>query len=455
VTVTPFKTKTSVAGLVERWRSSAARYPASATIEISDRCNEVCVHCYQIQGQKGEMTTADIERVLDELAELGVLFLTLSGGEATLRDDFLDIVRHARERRFAVKLFTNGLTMTRELAHELALLAVQEVQISLYSHRAEMHDWVTRVPGSWQRAVDGARHLVAERVAVVLKTPLMSINVDGYREYIELATSIGADYILDPTLDPREDGDRGPEAFRIDDETFVNVMRDPLLVGQIDRAPRSQRSLTKSVCGACSGSVHVEANGEIQPCSMLDVDCGHALRDGVAAAWEQNETAQSIRALTWGDLHGCRDCDLRAYCGRCFAMSRAEGGDALGPYASACHRARLMYRVETGKEPTILPSSDVSRDAAVGPYRERSDGAFEPIADVVTHNDHAFARRHGWVRREASPPPPTTRATPGGLVQIRRPGRKRDAIERVPPPALDSRVASDQTQPSDRPSAGA
>ena len=56
-----------------------------AMVEMSDRCNEVCVHCYQLQGQKGEMDTAQLKSVIDELAEMGVLVLTLSGGEATLR----------------------------------------------------------------------------------------------------------------------------------------------------------------------------------------------------------------------------------------------------------------------------------------------------------------------------------------------------------------------------------
>ena len=100
----PFKGKTSVAALVSKLAGEET--PLSAMIEIADRCNEKCVHCYQVQGQKGEMTTEEIFGVLDELAEMGVLFLTISGGEATLRKDFLDIVAYARKKKFAVKLFT-------------------------------------------------------------------------------------------------------------------------------------------------------------------------------------------------------------------------------------------------------------------------------------------------------------------------------------------------------------
>ncbi len=313
MTTVPFRRKPSAAAVVAQLRGDS-HAPISAMIEIADRCNEVCVHCYQVQGQKGEIATSDWKKILDELAEMGVLFLTISGGEATLRKDFLEIVAYARHKRFAVKLFTNGLTMTAELAQQLADLAVQEVQISLYSHRPELHDWVTRVPGSWQKTLDGAKALIAAGVAVVLKSPLMSFNASDYREFIDLVSSLGADYSLDPMVDPREDGDRSTERLRMDDHTYLRVMRDPRMSRQARRVP-AKKPLERSVCGACSGNVHVEANGEIRPCTQLTVPVGNALQEGIRRAWEENEDARAIRALTWADLHGCRDCDLRAYCG--------------------------------------------------------------------------------------------------------------------------------------------
>lgn len=386
-------------------------YPLTAMVEIADRCNEACVHCYQVQGQKGELTTDEWKRILDELAELGVLLLTISGGEATLRKDFLELVEHARAKRFGVKIYTNGLRVDRAMAQRLGELAVQEVQISLYSPRAEIHDEITRVPGSFDKTVAAVRHLREAGVAVMVKTPLMQSNAGDMDAYIELAQSIGADFGFDPTLDPREDGDAAPEALAPDDEALLRARRHRVLAPFV--GPEGlERSLDSSVCGACSGSVHVEANGEMRPCTQLQVPVGHALEDGVQAAWERNETGRAIREVTWKDLHGCRDCDLRHFCGRCFARARVEVEDALAPYPSACHRAKMTYELTHGVAPAI--EAGVREDTSVGPYRRVDGHAFTTIEDVRTDEDRARATSEEWIR------------PPRELVQIRRRTARRD-----------------------------
>lgn len=428
MTTVPYHRKHSAVSILHALNHGSGR-PLVAMIEVADRCNEVCVHCYQIQGQKGELSTQDWRKVLDDLARFGILLLVISGGEATLRRDFLELVAYARKLKFSVKLYTNGLTMTRPLAQSLAELAVQEVQISLYSHRPETHDWVTRVPGSFDKTVAGIRHLVEAGVAVMVKSPLMSFNAEDFSAYIEFVTGLGADYGLDATLTSREDGDAESTRFRMSEEDYRRALEDP----RLGRTPRRDHPppLDRRVCGACHGTLHIEADGEMRPCAQLGVPVGHALRDGVAPAYEHHPQGKAIRSLTWGDLHGCRDCDLRAYCGRCFAQARSERGDALGPYASACRRARVHYEVAHRCRLDLLAAE---RDAEapgpeVGPYRLEAGHRLVPIEDRVDAGD-LERRRMAWVAGEAHGEP--ERARPGQLVQLRRPGAKRARVEKIP-----------------------
>jgi AdoMet-dependent heme synthase len=407
--------------------------PLAAGIEISDHCNETCAHCYQVQGRKGEMSTDEIFRLIDELAQIGVLLLTLSGGEATLRKDFLEIVAHARKRGFAIRLFTNGLTMTRELARSLAELAVQNVEISLYSTQAEVHDFVTGVPRSFERTVAGVRNLVELGVSVTVKTPVMSVNEGEFEEYRRFADALGAACAFDAgDMMPREGGDRAPETFTLSDRARVSIYRKTREMDGNDTLERRlpARPMHESPCGAGEGLL-IEPNGELRPCTQLEFDIGHALHEGVREAFTTNERGRALRNITWQDLHGCRDCALRASCSHCYASALADRGDALGPYANGCRGARLRYEVRIGCAPQIV--APAGRDPELGPYREIAPGVFEPFDDVITRADDVLAAKLGWARKPTGNiGPAALAARPGELIQIRRPGRKQSRLERVP-----------------------
>ena len=78
--------------------------PISVQLDLTYRCNERCVHCYLDHDDHGEMTTAEIKSLLDDMAAAGVFFLTVSGGEILMRRDFFEILEHAHARTFCIKL---------------------------------------------------------------------------------------------------------------------------------------------------------------------------------------------------------------------------------------------------------------------------------------------------------------------------------------------------------------
>ena len=99
------------------------------------------------------MTTAEIKSVLDQLADAGVFFLTFSGGEVFLRRDFLELVAYARRLLFNVKVKTNAAMIREPEARKLRELGIENIQISVYSHRPEVHDAITKLPGSLNRTI--------------------------------------------------------------------------------------------------------------------------------------------------------------------------------------------------------------------------------------------------------------------------------------------------------------
>jgi MoaA/NifB/PqqE/SkfB family radical SAM enzyme len=98
-------------------KAQALGVPLSVHLDLTYRCNERCEHCYLEHDDKGEMTTAEIFDIFDQLADAGVFFLVLSGGEPLLRRDFFTILERARALLFNVKLKTNAV-MIREAEAE-------------------------------------------------------------------------------------------------------------------------------------------------------------------------------------------------------------------------------------------------------------------------------------------------------------------------------------------------
>ena len=122
-------------------RALEQRIPLSVQFDLTYRCNERCVHCYLDHDDHGELTTAEVKDVLDQLAAAGTLFLIFSGGELLLRKDLFELLA-LRARRGSSTSSSRPTPFFWASARPTRIrdLGVRQVQISIYSHRAEVHD---------------------------------------------------------------------------------------------------------------------------------------------------------------------------------------------------------------------------------------------------------------------------------------------------------------------------
>src|ERR1700719_3147667 len=173
-----------MSALMQEMSAKALRLgiPLSVQLDLTYRCNERCVHCYLDHDDHGEMTTAEIKDLLDQMADAGVFYLTLSGGEILMRRDFFEIVEHARARTFCIKLKTNGVLIREKEAERLRALGVESVQISVYSHRPEVHDAITKMPGSFRQSIEAVRLLRKQGLRVTMANVLMVQNAADYKQ---------------------------------------------------------------------------------------------------------------------------------------------------------------------------------------------------------------------------------------------------------------------------------
>jgi AdoMet-dependent heme synthase len=324
-------------------RALEHKVPLSVQFDLTYRCNERCVHCYLDHDDHGELTTAEVRRVLDELASAGTLFLIFSGGELLLRRDLFELIGYARSLRFDVKLKTNGIMLRQREADRIRDAGVREVQISIYSHRAEVHDAITKVPGSLARSIEAIRALRRNGIRVLVANVLMRQNAFDYPGVQALAKELGVECTLDPTITPKMDGDTSILSLRVPQPQLIQIFRDRSLVPDDFCAPpragtADEDTLDALPCSAGHTACYISPYGDVYPCVQFPLPTGNIRTQAFAAIWHGSPQLDEVRAIRVKDLPTCSSCGFVSSCTRCPGLAYMEG-NMRGPSSADCDKS--------------------------------------------------------------------------------------------------------------------
>jgi radical SAM protein with 4Fe4S-binding SPASM domain len=330
--------------------------------ELTYRCNEKCTHCYldvfsPNTNVPGELSTDECLHIIDELAELGVLNLTLSGGEILVRRDFFQIAEYAHSKRFLLRLFTNGILIKPALADRIAALHPYAVEISVYSTRPELHDSITRVPRSLELTLRALRLLKERGIRTVMKTPLMRENVREIDDLKALAQELGAQFRYDITITPKDTGGLEPLQHRLTYDDLVWLFRkeiDPAL--WVDRQVKPDQG----TCGITLNGASIDPYGNVTACLQTRAKAGNLRENTLRDIWENSPVWKEYK-LTLGDLPICRTCELRNLCVRCHGLAQFEDGDLRAPAMVNCREALARRQV-------LIERGDLSADYPIPPH---------------------------------------------------------------------------------------
>ncbi len=323
--------------------------PLSVHFDLTYRCNERCVHCYLDHDDHGEMTTGEVQSVLDQLAAAGTLFLIFSGGELLLRKDFFDLLAYARGLGFDVKLKTNGILLNARAATRIRDLGVRQVQISIYSHRAEVHDAITKVPGSLARSIDAIRSLKAQGLHVLIANVLMRQNAGDYPAVRALAADLGVECTIDPTITPKMDGDRSIVGLRISAPQLLHVYRDKSLVpdGAGEAPVTDEEMLDARPCSAGHTACYISPYGDVYPCVQFPLPTGNVRRQRFDEIWKHSPQLTDVRNIRMRDLPTCSTCSHMSTCSRCPGLAYMEG-NMRGPSSADCEKSQVRAMATAG-----------------------------------------------------------------------------------------------------------
>ncbi|HOV72358.1 MAG TPA: radical SAM protein [Candidatus Hydrogenedentes bacterium] len=341
-------------------RGGHAFPPIHYYFEMTRRCNLRCAMCQYIEWlrktpvsdqKEGELTTAEWERVIDEVQRLSLI--TFTGGEPLLREDFPNLLERAGQRA-RTHFITNGLLLDDDRVERVVSLAPKRVGglglnfigTSLEGP-PEIHDAIRGLRGAFERSTEAIRRVAETRRRAHKACPMVHVtsviqagNAAHLHEMPRIVKQAGAD-VLNLTLEIRIFEIPGLGAHSPADERPENVPYPRIPPEQLAEALRKTREaaaregvelrtpdmpdsaivdyysgrmpLGDFRCGSLWCNLIVGAKGDIHPCWLLRL--GNVRETSLRAIWNGSDMRAFRRRTRSGLYPACAGCCFLVYRG--------------------------------------------------------------------------------------------------------------------------------------------
>jgi radical SAM protein with 4Fe4S-binding SPASM domain len=327
--------------------------PFKADLAITYQCNNDCPHCYNEADRLTlkSMGLDDWCRVVDRLNEAGVPHLIFTGGEATLYPELPQLINYANGLGHVCGLNSNGRRISDpNYARTLADSGLNHIQITLGSHRREVHDRIMNAR-CFEQTVQGIRQAIKAGLHTITNTTLMQMNAPEIDKTIDFLFELGIrTFAINGMIYSGGGFDTG--------QSIREELMPPILVRIRDHAQKLgmkflwytptmycrlspvELEIGAKRCNAGEYSMCVEPNADVLPCQSYYVAAGNLLRDPWEKIWNGGLFQSFRHRQEDPQRHGlpevCWQCpDLPLCGGGCRIQREAEAGVRISNGTSA------------------------------------------------------------------------------------------------------------------------
>ena len=318
-----------------------------ALVQITERCNLHCAHCFVSSGNwGGHMRLEDLaDKVLPRLAQARVQRVTLTGGEPFVHPQIMDICRLAAARSLPLGICTNATQTTDEQITELTGLGNVHINVSLDGFRPQSHGKFRGNVGSFHTTVATIRKFAdAGLLQGLLSTPNALTDVEEFADLCEFAVDVGADYLL---MNPLSSFGRGVKsqgrlAADTDKMRAIHQVTERFRHQGVELVHIRFPNDDKPLAGCDAGKlIYVFADGLTAVCPYLvfaartpqsrypDTDflVGNILDDDVTGTLDGYDLAGKLRM---GTNATCTSCSMNTTCGKGCPAALISQGRTIG-----------------------------------------------------------------------------------------------------------------------------
>jgi MoaA/NifB/PqqE/SkfB family radical SAM enzyme len=296
-----------------------------ATYEINLGCNFACEHCYLPDRPFDGMNLGEKVQLLDTVAEIGVLWLQITGGEPLIDPHFPAVYEHAHRSGMMIEILTNGSRLHRpELLDLFAKRRPHKIVVSLYGASPATADRLTRTKGAFKNMLCGVEAAVGRGLPVELTIIVTRHNVDDVDAMRQLVTDLGVPSKEYGMMSPTYAGGAGPLDAQAPGFLNGNFLESEA-PGALDRGGSFDS------CPAGHTFFHVNPHGHVTMCKIGRDDPINLLVEGPEGLLRLPGIADAQMLRTGG----CSGCKLSGSCRVCRPLARIYQ-KAKAPLASYC-----------------------------------------------------------------------------------------------------------------------
>ena len=332
--------------------------PLRGTFELTPLCNLNCKMCYvhlnaeELQKSERQLLTGEQWlHIMEQAVHEGMMYATLTGGEALTHPDFDAIYLYLQSQGVEIELKSNGLLLDDERMSFFEAHPPREIAISLYGSNDGVYERVTG-KRCFQQVIDAIRRVKNSKIELHVSVTPNRHMLNDINTVLGLLDSMDVHYSINSSLiQPRDETERNLDDQDLTTEEYIELYKHqaiahgqsliPTCARDIPEPPSSAKPITGLPCGAGRNSFSVHWDGKMYPCLSLPDVGADVTSIPFSTAWKLVHTAVEKHSFP-GE---CMECDLRPICTPCVVM-HASDGYAEHANPAICQRSRRL--VEEG-----------------------------------------------------------------------------------------------------------
>jgi radical SAM protein with 4Fe4S-binding SPASM domain len=320
-------------------------------VEVTNRCLQGCIHCSScaVAETATAIPLAQLCSLIDEATELGLKSFTISGGEPFLYPHLDQLISYIHSKNIDFSIYTCGVVhntdgqlscLSDKQLEYVASMSPRSVIFSLHGASGEVHEFISKVPGSFSLTLESIRKAIRIGLNVELHFVPMQINIYDIRSLVHLAKSIGISRVsllrlvvqgrCTPDLAiSKQDGEHI--------KSIVDELRNELHDVTVRLgSPFNCITLPGKSCTVAQNKLLISANGEVFPCEAFKFLRGSRstiYTSTIEDIWNNDALLNRLRDLETSTIHGCSSCEYYNACrGGCPGERLLFNGDInIGP----------------------------------------------------------------------------------------------------------------------------